>query len=478
MMRLAAFLAAAILVTGCTTLGPDYTEPQTPNPPRLSTLDEPSLLAIDVDDVDADQRWWLGFGDPLLDSLLDDARNRNFSVQAAAARIEEARAFRRLAEAGGAPSVGSLSAAERRKGSTNTNGLLGPPPGAPALSNLFQLGLSASWEIDLLGRIARRKEAADARVELAEEDRRGVVLMVLADTASTYIDLRSTQNQIEVARSNIDLAAKTTQLTQLLVGQELLAEFDLVRVRAEERQARATLPQLLAAERSQIAALAALTGRTPDQLVEQLVEPAPLSFETRQIPLGLPSDLVRKRPDLRAAERQLAAETADIGAEIADLYPRFSLTGALGAAATTLSGLFDPGADIWSFGSEMNWPIFAGGSERAQVAAARAGADAARANYQGAIINAFADVEQSLAAYVYGDQRAVALRSVLADRERAFELAKLRAANGLDSTLTLIDTQRALSATRSQLAQAEGERMKSIVGAYRALGGGWDLEAE
>jgi len=236
MMRFAVCLTAAILVTGCTTLGPDYTEPQTPNPPRLSTLDEPSLLAIDVE---ADQRWWRGFGDPLLDSLLDDARTRNFSVQAAAARIEEARAFRRLAGAGGAPSVGSLSAAERRKGSTNTNGLLGPPPGAPALSNLFQLGLSASWEIDLLGRIARRKEAADARVELAEEDRRGIVLMVLADTASTYVDLRSTQRQLEVARSNIDLAAKTTELTQLLVGQELLAEFDLVRVRAEERQARA-----------------------------------------------------------------------------------------------------------------------------------------------------------------------------------------------------------------------------------------------
>jgi len=218
--------------------------------------------------------------------------------------------------------------------------------------------------------------------------------------------------------------------------------------------------------------------RTPDQLVGQLLEPAPLSFETRQIPLGLPSDLVRRRPDLRAAERQLAAETADIGAEIADLYPRFSLTGALGAAANSLSGLFDAGSDIWSFGSEMNWPIFAGGSGRAQVAAARAGADAARAEYQGAIINAFADVEQSLAAYVYGDQRAVALRSVLEDRERAFELAKLRAANGLDSTLTLIDTQRALSATRSQLAQAEGERMKSIVGAYRAIGGGWDLDTE
>ncbi len=467
-------LAIAVigLTAGCTTLGPDYAEPEVPLAGQLSTLSDTSLLAAGMA---IDEQWWNGFNDPLLNQLLDDARTRNFTIEAAAARIEEARAFRRLAGAGGMPVVGALARGESQKGSTNTNGLLGPPPGAPSQSELFQLGLSASWELDLLGKIARRKEAADARLALAQEDRRGIVMMVLADTASAYVELRSVQRQIAVARTNIDVATKTTELTMLLQGQQLVSEFDLVRVRAEERQSRSALPSLQAAERSQIAALAALTGRTPDALVGTLGEVVPLAFNDRVIPIGLPSELVRRRPDLRAAERRLAAETADVGAAVAELYPSFSLTGMVGAAATSLGNLFGSGSDMWSFGSEMNWPIFSGGAGRAQVDAEQTGADIARAEYRGAVVAAFADVEQALSSYVYSDRRVATLRETLGDREHAFELAKLRAANGLDSALTLIDTQRALTATRAELAQAEGDRMNAIVGSYRALGGGWNL---
>ena len=466
-------LFASVLFAGCTTLGPDYAEPDLPSAQRLSTLSDETLLAADLA---IDEQWWNGFNDPLLNTLLDDARTRNFTIEEAAARIEEARALRRLASSGGLPVVGALARGESQKGSANTNGLLGPPPGAPAESELFQLGLSASWEVDLLGKIARRREAADARLALAEEDRRGIVMMVLADTASAYVELRSAQRQIAVARTNIEVAAKTTELTVLLEEQELVSEFDLVRVRAEERQSRAALPPLQAAERGQIAALAALTGRTPNDLVTTLSQPAELAFADRAIPLGLPSELVRRRPDLRAAERRLAAETADVGAAIAELYPSFSLTGMVGAAATSLGNLLGSGSDMWSFGSEMNWPIFSGGAGRAQVDVERAGVDIARAQYRGAVVAAFADVEQALSSYIYSDRRMMRLRETLSDRERAFELAKLRAANGLDSALTLIDTQRALTTTRAELARAEGDRMNAIVGAYRALGGGWDLD--
>jgi outer membrane protein, multidrug efflux system len=470
----------ALGLTGCA-VGPDYTRPQPNVPVTVTALPE----APEISQAAPDPRWWRIFGDPLLDQLVSDAAANNADLEAAAARIAQARALRAVAAGGARPNVSANSSVTRSQTSENAIDLSGlggggggggpPIGGIGAPQTIYSVGTSASWEIDLFGRIGRRVEAAEARIGIAQEDRNAMMLTVIADTVQNYAELRIAQEQIDAAEANLATTRETVRLTQLRLDKGLASQFDLSRAEADAGSAQAQLAPLAAQVRANNAAIAALTGRFPAELDDRLIAPAEIAIPRDAFPAGLPSDVLRRRPDIRLAERRLAAETADIGGEIADLYPSFSLSGLFGFSSIALDTLFAGGSENVSVGAALNWPIFSGGRARAEIAEARAGADEARALYRGAVLRAFEDADRALTAYVFAKRRLALLDAVLAERARSYGFAKLRFDQGLDSQLTLLDAQRQLIAARSAVAQAKGEVLTATVGAYRALGGGWEL---
>ncbi|MGB3472316.1 MAG: efflux transporter outer membrane subunit [Erythrobacter sp.] len=486
-MNLRAFCAAVALgailfgASGCA-VGPDYKRPAQSVPVTVTTLPD----APEISQSSPDAYWWRGFGDPMLDQLVSDAVANNADLEAAAARIEQARALRAVAAGGARPNVSANSSVTRSQTSENAIDLSGlgggggggggaPIGGIGSPQTIYSVGTSASWEIDLFGRIGRRVEAAEARIGIAQEDRNGLLLTVIADTVQNYAELRIAQEQIAVVEANLATARETVRLTQLRLDKGLASQFDLSRAEADARTAQAQLAPLQRQVRSNNAAIAALTGRFPADLGDSLTASAEIAIPRDAFPAGMPSDVLRRRPDVRLAERRLAAETADIGGEIADLYPSFSLSGLFGFSSIALDTLFAGGSENISVGAALDWPIFAGGRARAEVAEARAGAEEARALYRGAVLRAFEDADRALTAYVFAQRRLAVLEAVLQERERSFGFAKLRFEQGLDSQLTLLDTQRQLIAARSEVARGKGDVLAATVGAYRALGGGWNL---
>jgi NodT family efflux transporter outer membrane factor (OMF) lipoprotein len=475
-----------VALTGCA-VGPDYARPEPRAPVSLTTLPQ----APEISQAAPDARWWQAFGDPVLDQLVNDAAANNADLEAAAARIEQARALRSVAAGGARPNVSANSSVTRSQTSENAIDLSGlgaggaggaggggpPIGGIGAPQTIYSVGTSASWEIDLFGRIGRRIEAAEARIGIAQEDRNALLLTVIADTVQNYAELRIAQQQIDAVEANLATARETVRLTQLRLDKGLASQFDLSRAEADARNAEAQLAPLEAQVRANNAAIAALTGRFPAELGDSLITPATIAIPHNAFPAGMPSDVLRRRPDIRLAERRLAAETADIGGEIADLYPSFSLSGLFGFSSIALDTLFSSGSENFSVGAALNWPIFSGGRARAEIAEARAGADEARALYRGAVLRAFEDADRALTAYVYAQRRLKVLEAALSERERSFGFAKLRFERGLDSQLTLLNTQRQLIAARSEVVRARGDILVATVGAYRALGGGWELGA-
>ncbi|WP_296722477.1 efflux transporter outer membrane subunit [Erythrobacter sp.] len=480
------FLVAAMLnamafgMASCA-VGPDYARPSQSVPLTVTTLPE----APEISQAAPDARWWQAFGDPLLDRLVNDAVANNADLEAAAARIAQARALRAVAAGGARPNVAANSSVTRSQTSENAIDLSGlggggggggaPIGGIGAPQTIYSVGTSASWEIDLFGRIGRRVEAAEARVGIAQEDRNALLLTVIADTVQNYAELRIAQEQLGAVEANLETTRETVRLTQLRFDKGLASQFDLSRAEADARSAEAQLAPLGAQVRANNAAIAALTGQFPAELGESLMTPAAIAVPSDAFPAGVPSDVLRRRPDIRLAERRLAAETADIGGEIADLYPSFSLSGLFGFSSIALDTLFAGGSQNTSIGAALNWPVFSGGRARAEIAEARAGADEARALYRGAVLRAFEDADRALTAYVYAQRRLRVLEAVLAERSQSYGFAKLRFEQGLDSQLVLLDTQRQLIAARSELARGKGDVLVATVGAYRALGGGWDL---
>lgn len=485
LLHVATVTATAVALTGCA-VGPDYARPEPSAPVSLTTLPE----APEISQAAPEAEWWRAFGDPVLDQLISDAVANNADLEAAAARIEQARALRSVAAGGARPNVSANSSVTRSQTSENAIDLSGlggggagggggpPIGGIGAPQTIYSVGTSASWELDLFGRIGRRIEAAEARLGIAQEDRNALLLTVIADTVQNYAELRIAQEQIDAVEANLATARETVRLTRLRQGKGLASQFDLSRAEADARNAEAQLAPLQAQVRANNAAIAALTGQFPADLGDSLTAPAKIAVPRNAFPAGMPSDVLRRRPDIRLAERRLAAETADIGGEIADLYPSFSLSGLFGFSSIALDTLFSGGSENFSVGAALDWPIFSGGRARAEVAEARAGADEARALYRGAVLRAFEDADRALTAYVYAQRRLKVLEAVLTERERSFGFAKLRFEQGLDSQLTLLDAQRQLIAARSEVVRARGDILVATVGAYRALGGGWKLGQE
>ena len=464
---------AAVLLAGCT-VGPDYAEPPMAVPANY--LEGPSGGQVEW------ESWWRGFGDAQLSKLIDQALKQNLDIEMASARIREARAFERAAGAGASPQVAAEASVTRQRISENAF----PVPPGPGGSGggvvlgqdftSWRAGFDASWELDLFGRNRREREATAARTGGAIWNRRDAEVTVAAEVADAYVRLRAVQALIANANAELERQTRFEQLVGARVRGGLVTGQDLEQQRSERAAAAAEIPALEAQARAEIHALGVLTGQTPDALVIELaptaaLPPAPL------IPAGIPSDLLRRRPDIRAAERELAAATADIGVAVADLYPRFSLTAAPALVSTALGSLLEWGSRSFSAGAALDWPIFDGGRRKANVEVQNARQEQAMIAYRKAVLIALQDVEDALAR-VEGDRNKLAdLEQAQVTATRAEEIARTRYRGGLVTLSDVLVAQQRRLTLDDQLIESRGALARDTVALVKALGGGWRAEA-
>lgn len=458
-------IALCILLTGCK-LGPDYKIPQLSFPDGWGSE---KTKVISTEPID--ESWWGVFQEPLLDKLITQATDNNHDIRIATANIAKARALRRETAGGFWPSLEG-AATGAKQGLSNKTTANSNSSGAKE-RDVFNSGLDASWELDIFGKSRRDIESAEADLQAAEESRSGVLLSIFSEVARNYFELRGLQKRVAVAEHNIELVREIEELAQTQFDLGVVTEFDVARARGEREAIEATLPGLQADMTATIYRISVLTGQSPETYIKELNSYKPLPAPPDIVPVGLRSDILRRRPDVREAERNLASATAKIGVATADLFPSLSLTGALGSSAALFSDLFTQGAITYSLGSTINWSLFEGGALRARIAAAEAGADIALINYEKTALEALEDAETSLTRYGKEWQTLNRLRAAEKTRREAFDIAKLRYEAGEENFLVIIDAERALVSAQDSVIQSETRMLTSLTQLYKALGGGW-----
>jgi len=468
MKQIGRWLAILLLigVQGCA-VGPDYRAPALTMPSVWGQRAQAGVTAATADL----KAWWRGFGDPVLDALIDRAIARNLDLKIAVANVREVRALRGIAGADQFPTINASGAYARVKETENVRPL---PPGFDPEHHLFQVGLDASWEIDVWGRVRRSIEAADATIEAAEDNRRDVLLIVLAEVARNLVDVRASEQRLLIAQNNIQTQQETVDLTRVRFEAGLATEVEVSQARTLLATTQAQVPVLQAARDQAIHRLAVLVGEAPAALLEELRRVDRIPAAPPSVPIGLPSDLLRRRPDVRRAEREVAAATARIGVATADLFPRFSLTGTLGVAAVDAGKVFTGASRFASIGPQVVWPIFAGGRIRANIRVQEARQEAALARYERTVLGAFEDTENALVAYGEEHTRQRRLVEAVDASQVALTLSRELYVRGLADFLTVLDNQRSLYAAQDQRVQSARTLVVSLIALYKALGGGWE----
>jgi multidrug efflux system outer membrane protein len=463
----------SLIVSGCAAVGPNYVPPSPKVP--ASFAEAPVGTSANVGKAQTvDDAWWKNLGDPVLEGLLKEALTSAPSIAEAQARVREARALAGSAGAERFPTADAGGAYARNLGSENVP--TGVPPGGlgPGVhSNLWQAGFDASWEIDIFGGERRTVEAAEANYEAVTEDRADVVLTLLAEVARNYVELRGAQRRIEVARKDLAIERDLQSLTQSLLAVGLAPQQDLLRAQAQVSDIEAAIPEFETDERAAAYRIAALIARPFAEMATDLSAPRPIPQAMSEVPVGLPSELLERRPDVRAAERRIAAANARIGIAQADLYPHFSLTAVTGLESLYFSSFSSASSGYYQIGPGISWRIFDAGRIRFQVRAESARTDAAAAGYQRSVLNAFRDVETALISYANAKIRRNNLAAESAADAQATDIARLLYEKGLESFLPVLDAERSLYAADDQLAQSERDSALALIALYKSLGGGW-----
>jgi NodT family efflux transporter outer membrane factor (OMF) lipoprotein len=464
----------AALGTGCK-VGPEYRPPTLPMPAAYHE----TLHGSTNSPTETIARWWLVFHDPQLNGIIDEAVQANKDVQLAQARVREARAQRGVVKSSLFPSVEAAGEYSRERFSGNAPaGLLAQSAHESLEQNFYNAGFDMNWEIDVFGHNRRGLEAAHADLQAAEEAKEATLVTVLGDVGLNYLNLRGLQKQVAVARDNLRLQEQTLALTQDRFKSGLASELDTARAQAQLASTRAQIPLLEQEIERSIHRLSILVGKGPTELEAQLSPPEPIPSGTARIPVGLPSDLLRQRPDLRQAERELAAATAQVGVATADLFPRFYLTGAAGLESLNASDFFTSGSRFWSLGPSLRWPVFSGGRIRQNIRVQNARQEQALIHYEQAVLISLGEVEDALVACGKEQEHYEALAQSEAANRRAVELADERYRSGLVDFLNVLETERSLLEIQDQLAQSERDLGQNTVRLYKALGGGWDGEKQ
>lgn len=465
-MRLSAIPLILLPLLGACTVGPDYHRPVVAGTAAGWTAPTTSTAPLDVEP-------WRALGDPLLVELVERAGAANLDLRQAEARLREARAGLDAARGGRLPQAGVSATASQQQLSKNGQLPLGSLPGFDRQFSLFDAGFDASWELDLWGGTSRAVEAAGRRLEAAEAQRQDVRLRIVAETGRAYAELRGAQAEAAILRSDADAQRRLAGLLRQSFVAGEVARGDDAEAEARARTAEAALPGAEARIRAAINALALLTAQPPEALVDRLLVPAPIPLPPAQVAAGLRSDVLRRRPDVIAAEAQLAAATADVGVETANLFPRLSLMGGIGQQARTLGDMGSGGSTRFQIGPSLSWPIFAGGRIRAQVRAADARADAAAAAYEQAVLAALADSETALNRYNAALAAASALSAARDRSATALDLARQRQRAGEDSLPDLLQAQLRFNAADRAAASARRQALDAHAALVKALGGGW-----
>ncbi len=467
--------ASLILLTAGCSVGPDYKEPALAVPAAWT---EAQPKGVDTRPAEL-ARWWTAFDDPLLNSLVERAVQSNLDLRIAEARIREARGALGVAGADLWPTVDVSASYSRNRASGNAVG--SPSQGAVAApadvrqleQDLFKTGFDSRWEIDIFGGARRRIEAAQANVDASIEDRRDVLVTLLGDVAKNYIDLRGFQRRLEVAQANLKSQQETFDLTRVRFDAGLANDLEVAQAEGQANATAAQIPVLQSAVKEAAYRLDLLLGAQPGTLLDALAKETPIPALPPQAKVGLPVDLLRRRPDIRRAERQLAATTAQIGAATADLYPKFSLAGAIGLQSVSAGDWLTGGSRFWSIGPTISWPVFDAGKIRANIEIRNAQQEQALRLYEKSVLTAFADVENALVNYGNEQTRYRSLLQAATANRRAVELANELYVRGLNDFLNVLDAQRALYTTENDLAQSEATMAANLVALYKALGGGW-----
>lgn len=453
----------ALALSGCMTVGPDYQPPQPTVPAQWqgapgSGAHDALILA----------QWWQQFKDPLLDGLITDALAANVDLATAQAQLREARARRDLAGANLGPTVTASGSGSRSKGSKET--------GSGATRELYSAGFDASWEPDVFGGVRRGLEAAEADLQASAESLRDTRVTLLSEVARNYVELRTGESRLSIAEASLAALSEIYDLTRWRRQAGLVSELDEAQALTQLEQTRAGLPALRTAVGEARHRLAVLLARSPGELDARLSATGVIPVAADTVAVGIPADTLRQRPDVRAAERRLAAQTARLGEAEAARYPSFKLSGSLGLEALTFGRLSSGDAGTHSLLASITAPIFDAGRIRSNIAIQDAVLEQRRLGYQSAVLTALEDVENALIALANTRQRQEELTRAVASARVALQIAQQQYAAGLANFQSVLDSQRTLLSLEDQLASGTGDHSSALIRLYKALGGGWTPE--
>jgi NodT family efflux transporter outer membrane factor (OMF) lipoprotein len=485
-------LISLLLLGGCTTLGPNFTAPGWNGPSAWFGGRPPRAPVSETVEAPIDPNWWTLFKDPTLTALEQRVADENLDVAISALRIEESRAQYDNAVAAGIPNINAGASYTRQKSSNigefanapnplGASGISGSTAGAlnsHALNafDVYQIGFDSSWELDLWGKIRRSVEAAGATAKASEEARRGVLLTNLAEVARDYITLRGVQTQLRIARDNARIAQDSLKLTQQRAAGGMTTNLDVANAAAQLSTTLSQIPSLEQQEAQLINALSLLLGMPPNGLRAQLQTPGMVPPVPPRVPVGLPSELARRRPDVREAEARLHAATANIGVARAAFYPSVTLSGSVGLQAIQFAPLFGLNARQFALGPGITVPVFENGQLKATLHLTEAQQKEAALTYQQTVLRALHEVDNALTAYRSEQARREQLIEAVTQGSLALELAKARYAQGVTDFLTVLDTQRTLLVNELQLSDSTTTVSNNLVTLYKALGGGWESD--
>lgn len=463
LLRSSLVAAVASVLAACA-VGPDYHRPDVKVPDQFVSAETPRYATTATGDV---ERFWQVFADDTLSRLVGDALLANLDLRISLARLNEARALRGAARLDLGPVItAQTSYVDQLRSSSQTFGL-------PREFKNYDASFDAFWELDLFGRARRALEASNAQLDAAAADLAGVQVSIAAELSNTYFDLRGNQQRLAVARRNVDNQTETLGLTRARLEAGSGTELDTSRASAQLAQTRATIAPLEAAVARDIHRIGVLTGRQPTALRDELALPGALPAVPEMTAVGDPAQLLRRRPDIRVSERQLAAATAGIGVAVADLFPRVSFTGSIGFAAGRFGDLGDPGTGTRLLSPGISWAALDLGHVRARILAARARNDGALAAYEQTVLRALEEAENALVTHARSRDRLVQLSEAAEASQTAARLARLRFENGAVDFLQVLDAERSLLQAEDGLAQSRADTATSLVAVYKALGGGW-----
>ena len=462
--------ALLLLVGGCA-VGPDYVQPEIETPDAWH-----QALSAGLREGEGDLRtWWTALDDPMLNSLMERAHAGNLNLQQAVANLEEAAALRGVARGEFFPAIAGTGDAARDRVSQDTAGQVAPP--RTRSDNFFSLGLDSSWEIDVWGRIRRSVESASASLQASLEDYRDTLVILYSNVGINYVEIRTLQERIRYATENIAIQRSTLGLTEDRNRAGLVGDLDVRQAEENLASTEAFLPVLEQSLARAIHRLGVLLGQLPGTLYAELSPVGPIPDPPQDILIEVPADLLRQRPDLRSAERALAAQTAQIGVATADLYPRFALLGTFAFEGIRGGDFLSWSNRAFTYGPSMRWNLFEGGRIRANIDAEEARSEEALYFYEQTVLSAYEEVENAMVAYVQEIERRDALERSATAAAQAVELVDTLYRTGLTDFQNVLDTQRSLFTRQDELAESEGLVVQNLVRIYRALGGGWDPNA-